>query len=356
MSLTSKTPPATINYVSRDDITPSTLKTGDVCWDKNTNTLKYKNNAGNIAAAQANFIGGPSYIYFESTELVKTIGQAIYGDLHPSLNTYEDSSEYNYYAGGQFNVTSNADIHSITIGSSCANIADNSFNNCTAALGAIHFPDSIKTIGDSAFRNCYELGGDLDLPDSIVSISAYAFSRFGETNVDPKTLKLPNNVLYNIVDEYAFERIGLVNNNFTLPENVKAVKDWAFFGHKFTGDLVLNDVVTLGEGAFDGNTNRTLDGELVLGAALTKIGPECFTEAFLNDTISKVTCYAPTPPTDYIQGSPQQRDYFDFFGPNTIITDGKVHVLPEHLSNWQAELSGSGGLWSSSNLVPVAIV
>jgi hypothetical protein len=356
MSLTPKTPPATIDYVSRDDITPSTLKIGEVFWNKDSNNVQFKNNSGLIAAAQANFIGGPSYIYFEGPETIKIMGQAIYGDLNPTLNTYADSSPYNYYAGGKFNVTSNADIHSIIIGSSCANIADNSFNNCTAALGTIHFPDSIKTIGDSAFRNCYELGGDIDLPDSIVSISAYAFSRFGQNNVDPKTLKLPNNLLYSIINEYAFERIGLVNNNFTLPENVKVVKDWAFFGHKFTGDLVLNDVVTLGEGAFDGNTNRTLDGELVLGAALTKIGPECFTEAFLNDTISKVTCYAPAPPEEYIQGIPQPRDYLDFFGPDTIITDNKVHVLPEHLSNWQAELSGSGGLWSSSNLTPVAIV
>ncbi len=157
------------------------------------------------------------------------------------------------------------------------------FYNCTG-LTSIAFPQSVISIGEYAFYNCtgltkvYYMGG----------ITQWCHITFGNETSNP--LCYAHN-LY--IDN------SLVNNLF-IPENVREIKDYAFYGCSgalglltfpntltkignyafadcsgFIGGLTIpNSVITIGNHAFDNCTGFM--GLLTIGESVTTIGDYAF--------------------------------------------------------------------------------
>ncbi|MCC8102677.1 MAG: leucine-rich repeat protein, partial [Clostridiales bacterium] len=136
----------------------------------------------------------------------------------------------------------NANIKTVTIGSSVASIGDYAFRNCTD-LETVEVKEGVTQIDAYAFYGCSGLTS-VSLPGSIVEIGAYAF--------------------------YDCTSLASVS----LPESIVGIGDYAFCYCSSLGTIEIPDSVTsIGRSSFEWCTALT---SLTLGEGVVSIGSEAF--------------------------------------------------------------------------------
>lgn len=160
-----------------------------------------------------------------------------------------------------YNCTS---LTNIVIPESVNHIGSSCFRKCIS-LQSIYLPSSITSIGDYAFGGCAGLTS-IDIPASVTSIGSYAF----ENCENLKEITIPNSVT--MIEKYTFygcsnlnrvslpvglKSIGVCSfsncmnlQDITIPNSVTIIDKYAFSYCGITGDVLLDDITTLGEGAF----------------------------------------------------------------------------------------------------------
>ena len=157
-------------------------------------------------------------------------------------------------------------------------IGDEAFLNCYM-VKSIEIPNSVKTIGRGAFSFCYELESII-IPDGVSAIDDFAFNSCEKL----ENISIPSSVktigksafvyCYNlsgfVVDEnneqYTNDAYGVLFNKdktmliqypignklseYTIPEGVINIVDWAFAASEIANVIIPDSVVTIGEQAF----------------------------------------------------------------------------------------------------------
>ena len=136
-------------------------------------------------------------------------------------------------------------------------------------IGSVSFPSSLIEIEGGAFAFCSSLSGDLLFPEGLKRIGDRAFNSC--KGLSSSRLHLPDNL--ESLGTYAFNEIGTFAGDLVIPEKIKSLEGWTFFGTSFTGSLNLGNVQELGEYCFYlGN----FTGPLTIPEGVTTIPSNCF--------------------------------------------------------------------------------
>ena len=191
-------------------------------------------------------------------------------------------------------------IQAIKLSSSLTEIKDNTFNYCFN-LGAVEFCEGLVSIGNSAFKDCYYIES-LVFPDSLVSIGENCFDHnnslksvylgkgfevigdraFNEcfnlkeinTHAENQSLTSVDGAVYT-KDLYTLICYpgGKSDGNLILPEGVKVILDYAFYGIGTIRKITLpSTLIDIGYGAF--RDCKQLESVTILGP--TNIGDYAF--------------------------------------------------------------------------------
>ena len=145
---------------------------------------------------------------------------------------------------------------SITIPNGVKAIPSFAFYNCTGLM-SITIPNSVTSIGDRAFRNCTGLTS-ITIPDSVTSINGGAFYGCDKIqNIYITDIAAWCNISgLNYLMRYGASNKKLYINNelatsITIPNGVKAIPSYAFFGcTELTSVTIPDSVTSIGDGAF----------------------------------------------------------------------------------------------------------
>ena len=186
------------------------------------------------------FYNKASLVYFSFPENITVIGaQAFHNtNLSGSLILPDDVTKIGEYAFASTN------IGSVSFGNKLEKLYDYAFNQCSSLSSELRLPDSLISIGDYVFKEC-NFNGKLRLPDNLQSIGMYAFYEAGQFSGD-----------------------------LVFPDKVFKIGSSAFWFTTFTGNLVLNNVVELGNNCFYA---ASFSGELQIPEGVIELPHACFT-------------------------------------------------------------------------------
>ena len=142
------------------------------------------------------------------------------------------------------------DVKSIILPSTCIEIGDNAFNNCST-LEKIVLNEGLIKIGKKAFRNCKKLK-EINFPNSITKIDDEAFTNCdltGNVVVPNSVTELGNNVFqanYNL-------------KNLVLSENITRIGWHMFTGTSITDIKFPKKISEVSVDAFDGSKIENID-------------------------------------------------------------------------------------------------
>lgn len=158
-----------------------------------------------------------------------------------------------------FNCTS---ITSITLSNGITDIGKYAFFRCTS-LKNITIPNSVKKIDLHAFDGCESLTSIM-IPDSVTSIGRYVFDGCKslttiKVNSNNKYYSSENGVLFNKdKSQLIFFPKDNPSKEYTIPDSVKIISDYAFYGCLNLKSIMLSDrIISIGESAFYDCTNLT---------------------------------------------------------------------------------------------------
>ena len=140
-------------------------------------------------------------------------------------------------------------LTNINIPNSVTTIGDGAFAYCKS-LTNINIPNSVTTIGGGAFWECNSLTS-INIPNSVVTIIGNPFGDWhGNLYNESKIFIYEDHVLFN-KNKTILIAYRAKETNYTIPNNVTTIENWAFGGcNSLTSINIPNSVTTIGDGAF----------------------------------------------------------------------------------------------------------
>lgn len=144
-------------------------------------------------------------------------------------------------------------------------ISDEVFSNYH--LKSITIPASIKTIGAGAFENCENLSV------YITDLEAWFSIDFKDSSSNP--LNYAENIFLN--------EICITDLDLTIPDNIKIIKDYAFYGYSALKSVNIGSSVTsIGDSAFYGCSGLR---SITISDSVTEIGWSAFSDSHFVEKI-----------------------------------------------------------------------
>ena len=163
-----------------------------------------------------------------------------------------------------------SEVETVYIPETVTTIGEKAFYNCRN-LETINLPVSLRVINAQAFMNCTSLV-NINVPDRLTKISEQAFRNCSSLI----SFNIPSSV--GVIDAYAFAGCESLTDIGAIPEYLRTLGDYAFYGCKqleTTIKLVFSRYMLceLGNGIFYGCSSLT---DVEIGSNVTAIGESCF--------------------------------------------------------------------------------
>ena len=274
-----------------------------VSFEKSTSKMVVvnRNEIQPMAALEAIFRDPtkPAYneIWYTSSdgEIVKPYS----GDLNnyaDTLTTFGANIVSNTYKDGKGVITFDGDITtignrafwsctnlaSVTIPDSVTTIGVRAFTGCDS-LTSVTIPDSVTTIGERTFSGCDSLTS-VTIGDSVTTVGNSAFYNCGSLKEFKGKFAADNGrclIVDGVLNSFA---IGCGATEYTIPDSVTTIGDWAFRScDSLTSVTIPDSVTTIGDCAFWDCDSLT---SVTIGDSVTTIGYAAFWDC---DSLISVT-------------------------------------------------------------------
>lgn len=256
---------------------PGTLEAKILADGKNPAKIKNLKVSGKINACDFSFMNSKMEILeavnLRECKLIKSSDEEI-DDMIPS-GAFSDKKSLYYFTFPEkvveigSNAFSNSSLSgALLIPDQTKSIGSSAFENTN--ISSVEFSHILESIGSSAFEDCGSISGILNLPTSLTKIGSRAFYGCKFTG----ELILPNNL--ESIGEAAFCNAGPFSGNLRIPDKITELEASVFLSAGFTGSLDLNNVTKLNStrnsdsygGCF---SNCGFQGELIIPEGLSII-------------------------------------------------------------------------------------